>query len=83
MTGDNHDGGVRACFAQLFECFETVDSGKPDIEQDAAIGATSERLKTLFAGGDGVGDEALVLHHCTEGVANAALVVNDKNRVHF
>ena len=83
VTRDDHDRRVRSGSAQLFQRFETVDSGKPNVEQDAAISASSERFQTLFSRGDGIGDEALVFHHGAQCVANTALVVNDQNRVHL
>src|SRR6185437_5592112 len=83
VTGDDHDSGVGTRFAKLFQSFETVDAGQPDVEQDAAIRAAAKRFQTLFTGGDGIGSEAFVFHHRAQRVANAALVVNNKDRVHY
>jgi hypothetical protein len=83
VTGDDHDRGFGTCGAELLQCFESVDAGEPYVEQDAAVRAFAKGFQTLFTTRDGVGNEAFILHHRAECVANAAFVVNDEYRIHL
>src|SRR5919205_994886 len=83
VARDDHDSRIRSGGAELSQCLESIDAGKPNVEQDATVSALAERFQTLLTGGDGVSVEALVFHHRTQRVANAALVVNYENRIHL
>ena len=59
--------------------FETVNAGKPDVQEDDVEAAVRCAFKSAFGGVGGFGDVAFVDKDGREGLADAGFVVDDED----
>ena len=81
VTGNHHDRRLRAALAQACEGLKAVDAGQPHVEQHAAVSPSLDGLEALLARRHGFRREPFIFEHRPQRLADAALVVNNQNRV--
>src|ERR1700689_1585123 len=82
MAGDHDDLGRIVEQTNLFEHFETVDSGQPDIKQNYVEARLSELLEAILAPWATAGLLVFFLKNALQRFADTGFVVDDEDVSH-